>query len=64
MQKQINSQDSWWHERPTKAADLDTGYRSLYAARKKRDAVWRKAALIVALMFALILSLFSMVGHG
>ena len=50
----------WWHERPTKAADLSTAYRSLEPAGETRKGVWKKGALIVALMFAFILSLISM----
>jgi len=53
----------WWHERPTKAAELDTAYRTLSGARAKRDAVWKKCALVVGLMFAFILSLVSMMSR-
>ena len=31
----------WWHERPTKAAELDTTYRTRSGARAKCDAVWK-----------------------
>ncbi len=54
----LNTQDSWWHVRPTKAADARTEFQPLYAPRK-RDAVWPIAALIVGLIFALTLTLAS-----
>lgn len=56
-------QDGWWHERPTKAADLRTGYAQMYGKAKprKRESVWPKAAMIVGLMFALTVALASMV---
>ena len=50
----------WWHERPTKTADLSTSLRAVASARAKREAVWKKSALVVGLMFALILSLISL----
>ena len=53
----------WWHERPTKAADLGTAYQALGRVRQKRETVWKKAALIVGLMFAFILSLISMMSR-
>ena len=60
MQYDPISKADWWHERPTKAADLDTAYRTISVARGQRDAVWKTSALVVGLMFAFILSLVSM----
>lgn len=51
-----NTQDIWWHERPTKATDARTAFQPLDTPQK-RDEVWHIAALIVGLMFALTLAL-------
>jgi len=61
MDLQPYPRTDWWHERPTKAADLSATCQALARARQERDAVWKKGALIVGLMFAFILSLVSMV---
>lgn len=64
MKKQNSQNDSWWHERPTKAADLgdfSTEYRSIYDLPRKQESIWPKAAMVVALMFGLALALGSMI---
>jgi len=60
MQKHVTASDGWWHERPTKAADLQTSFQTLPSRRAKRDNVWKEAGLIIGLMFGLILSLIAL----
>jgi len=65
MKKQASNSQEWWHERPTKTADLSTTYQYFgEASPKDRPHVWKKAALVVGLMFALVLSLISMMARG
>ncbi|MEJ8857592.1 hypothetical protein WKW79_23675 [Variovorax robiniae] len=64
MKKQPQGSEDWWHERPTKTAELSTNYQSLGDASPKQGHVWKKAALVVGLMFALVLSLISMMTRG
>lgn len=60
MRNQSSNQDSWWHERPTKIGDLPTGYQTIGDVQKRDKSVWVKAAVVVGLMLALIVSLVSM----
>ena len=64
--------DSWWHERQTKPVDLDTAYEPPYVPRERRSSsrhstsgnstsVWKEGAMVVGLMFALGLSLISLI---
>lgn len=64
MNKHTDERDIWWHERATKPADLSTQRQAL-ADRplRKSRSVWKEAALAVAVMFALMLSLISMLGR-
>ena len=63
MQDPTSHQDSWWHERPTKPAELGTDYQPLHRPRK-RDSVWQKAALVVGVVFALVVTvILSMARH-
>ena len=65
MQKQIQYAPDWWHERPTKSADLPSKYQSFgEAGGANHGHVWQKAGLVVSLMFALVLSLISMMARG
>lgn len=52
-------QDSWWHERQTRPADIETPSRHQLYRRPKGNEVWIKAGLIVGLMLALILTVIS-----
>ncbi|WP_213959754.1 MULTISPECIES: hypothetical protein [unclassified Variovorax] len=62
MKKHSPDDHPWWHERPTKAAPLSsTGFQALEQSRSAEKMVWPKATLVVSLMFALVLSLISMV---
>ena len=63
MQYEPIPKTDWWHERPTKAAELNTAYRALSSGKAKREGIWKKGVLVVGLMFALILSLVSMVSR-
>jgi len=63
MQYEPIPKTDWWHERQTKGAELHTAYRALSGARAKREGIWKEVALVVGLMFALILSLASMVSR-
>ncbi|MET0543094.1 MAG: hypothetical protein ABWZ88_15225 [Variovorax sp.] len=63
MKNQSSEHDSWWHERPTKLGELGTGYQALDQGPEKRNVVWQRAALVVGLMFALVLSLVVMAGR-
>lgn len=63
MQKQSSQHDSWWHERPTKMSDLDTGLRPLSSPRESGDGVWIKALMVIALMFAFGLALITTLGR-
>ena len=60
MQKHSQPTNEWWHERPTKIADLPTGYQVLSSTRPVSNDVWPKATFVVCLMFALVLSLISL----
>ena len=65
MKKQTKDSADWWHERPTKSADLPSKYQFFGdAGSANHDHVWQKAALVVSLMFALVLSLISMMARG
>jgi hypothetical protein len=63
MNTQTPQHTDWWHERPTKAADLGTKPASLYPPRNETDPVWFKAAVTVGLVFALGLSLIALAGR-
>jgi hypothetical protein len=63
MQTHTTEQDSWWYERPTKAADLSTGLRPLSRPRHESESVWMKALGVVVLMFALGLALIALIGR-
>ena len=55
-------QDGWWHERPTKAADLRTEFQPMPSLRRRgHEHVWRKALLVAGLMFGFELALLSTV---
>lgn len=62
MQKHPTPQDSWWHERPTRISDLDTGLRPLSSPRDD-DRVWIKALMVVGLMFAFGVALITAIGR-
>ncbi|MEJ8859784.1 hypothetical protein WKW79_34885 [Variovorax robiniae] len=64
MKKQAQGSEEWWHERPTRTAELSTNYQSLGDAGAKPCHVWTKAGLVVGLMFALVLSLVSMMARA
>jgi hypothetical protein len=64
MNTHESKQDGWWHERPTKAAELRTMAAPIYAGRRpENESVWFKAAVTVGLVVALGLSLIGLVGR-
>lgn len=54
-------QDSWWHERETRPADLARPHQLELYRRPVGNEVWIKAGLVVGLMLALILTIISAV---
>ena len=63
MQYEPIPKTDWWHERPTKTAELNTACRAPSSASAKREGIWKEGPLVVGLMFALFLSLVSMVSR-
>lgn len=61
MKKQLPEGRPWWHERPTRAAPLSSTYmQALDRSRNAQKKVWPKAALVVSLMFAFVVSVISL----
>ncbi|MDQ7958617.1 MAG: hypothetical protein REJ24_13210 [Rhodocyclaceae bacterium] len=56
-------QDSWWHERQTRPADLSQAPKLELYRRPKGNEVWIKAGLVVGLMLALILTVIGAVAR-
>jgi hypothetical protein len=63
MSTQTSKPNDWWHERPTKSADLGTRLAPVCKSRRESDSVWFKAAVTVGLVLALGLSLIGLLGR-